>query len=70
MEASLYTLPNYVIADSPDSLRARMLDINMELGAQVKYQDIQQDKNGKWIAWYYEEARIEFNKIPKQAKAK
>lgn len=66
MEASLYTLPNYVIADSPDLLRASMLAVNQRLGAQVAYQGIQQTKEGKWIAWYYEEARIEFTKLPKK----
>lgn len=60
-EASQLFMPNYVLADSPDLLRARMLEVNLRLGSQVTYQDIDQTSDGKWIAWYYEEAIIEVN---------
>lgn len=53
-ESNLGNIPNFVRASSPDLLREAMLENNLRLKSEVKYQDIEELSDGSWIAWYYE----------------
>lgn len=56
MAADQNRLPNYLTASTPELLRGEMLKNNLRLKAEVKYQDMQELKNGSWICWYYDES--------------
>lgn len=45
-------IPNYLSARSPQALRRLMLAMNMKMGGEVKYFDIQ-FVQGKWFAWFF-----------------
>ena len=52
-EATFDLVPQYLKAQSPELLRAAMLELNLKMNAFVRYQDIQELKDGSWICWYY-----------------
>jgi len=56
--ASLSNVPNYVKARSPEGLRRAMLRNNVRIGMQLVYHSIQ-FTNGEWVAWFYEDAKLE-----------
>lgn len=58
-EAKLTLVPHYLKASSPDLLLEEMLSNNVRLGSQIKYQDINELKDGSFICWYYEEINLE-----------
>jgi hypothetical protein len=62
-------LPNYLKASTPELLRALMLENNLRLHSFVRYQDMQELKDGSWICWFYENAP-EFKSIAKMLSAK
>ena len=67
-EAKSNLVPNYLKASNPELLRGKMLENNLIKGLFIKYQDIQELKDGSWICWYYDEINF-FAKI-KNAKVK
>ena len=50
----LFNIPNFLIAPSEQRLVRLMLLNNLKKSHEFQYFDIQQKKNGKWVAWYYE----------------
>jgi hypothetical protein len=65
-EQKLTLIPNYLIAKTPELLRASMLNNNLQKNIKFDYQDISELKNGSFICWYYEE--IDLDKLLKRAK--
>ena len=64
----LTLIPNYVEARDLKELRASCLKNNLIKQKAFRYQDIQ-FTNGKWYAFYFEDARIELEaKIINDAK--
>ena len=51
---SILTIPHFVKAKSPESLRRKMFDNNVKNKKLYSYFDIQY-VSGVWYAWYYEE---------------
>jgi hypothetical protein len=66
-ESSSELVPNYLKASTPELLRESMFLNNLRLRQQVKYQDIQELKDGSWICWYYEKIEL-FDRINKKVK--
>lgn len=67
-ETKLEVVPNFIKASSPDLLREAMFLNNLRLKSEIKYQDIQQSKDGTWYAWFYDEVDY-YSKIkPKKVK--
>lgn len=50
-------VPTYLKASSPDLLIDAMLENNLILKKEIRYQDIQ-FVNGFWFAWYYNEVDL------------
>lgn len=46
-------------ARDPAGLRRAMLEVNFKARGQAKFFDIQQDKDGNWYAWYFDEIPID-----------
>jgi hypothetical protein len=67
-ETNSNLVPNFIQAASPKLLRDAMLEKNISLQKQVSYFDIQQTKDGQWIAWYYD--HFDMFQLIKQAKMK
>jgi len=71
--ASSSTIPNFLVAESPEALRSLMLENNALLNAFVNYRWIQH-VNNKWYAWYdvdvEKEMIIQANKVKKENEEK
>lgn len=49
---SIFNIPHYLKAASPEGLRLKMLENNIRLKAECQYFDISYD--GKvWVVWFY-----------------
>lgn len=69
-ESKMGLVPHHLRASSPQALTEAMLENNLRLKAQVRYQDIQyvppvyEDDKLKeaayWICWYYKEIDLYF----------
>jgi hypothetical protein len=57
-ESKMGMVPHFLKASSPELLQAAMLENNLSMKSQVKYQDINQLKDGSFICWYYKEIDI------------
>lgn len=44
--------PMFVTASSPELLREEMIAWNIRFGKKFHYFDIQETKDGRWIAWF------------------
>lgn len=53
------TIPKFITASNPSGLRRRMFRNNGKHHKRFQYFDIQQMRDGNWIAWYYDEIDIE-----------
>ena len=53
------SIPNYLIAKTPDLLRELMLQNNLRTNKHIIYQDISELKNGSFICWYYDEVNLD-----------
>lgn len=67
IESKMNLVPTYLKASSPDLLKDAMLENNLILKKEIKYQDIQ-FVNGSWFAWYYLEIDIVKSIMQKKAK--
>lgn len=52
----LESIPNFVVASSPQELRRLMYLKNIQNSTWHKYFDIQ-NVDGKWYAWFFEELK-------------
>jgi hypothetical protein len=59
--ANLFRIPQFLTAPSEERLVQLMLLTNLKNQTEFRYFDIQQRKDGKWVAWFYLE--IDKNKI-------
>jgi hypothetical protein len=50
-----FNIPHFISAESPERLRALMLENNVKMKAECQYFQIVFDGQ-RWIAWYYKEA--------------
>lgn len=66
MTKRLDVIPNFIVASSPQGLRRLMRLNNLKLGGFVRYFDIQQDKSGKWYAWYHNDLKTEIQDLEKE----
>lgn len=58
-QLGINTIPNFITARTAQGLRRAMLRNNTKHKGFVTYQDIQQLKDGTWIAWFYVSENIE-----------
>lgn len=56
-----FRIPQFLQARTEDNLVRAMLMNNLAHGMEFRYFDIQQKKNGQWVAWFYLEVdRMKF----------
>lgn len=67
-EAKSTLIPNFLKASTPDLLRESMLSNNISKNKFIRYQDIQELKDGSWICWYYDDIDLWARTKPKKAK--
>lgn len=55
MEAKLTHIPNFLEARSKKDLVLECAKNNERLGMYVHYFDFQEQKDGMWVCWYFED---------------
>ena len=59
MVPSLKDIPKFISASSPQGLQRKMYKNNVDRQKVFRYFDLQETREGRWIAWYYDAMSIE-----------
>ena len=60
---ALTSIPHFITAASPEELQRLCIKNNLQHAIVFKYFDIQEMKDGRWIAWFFHD--LDFNSIVK-----